>query len=279
MVNRKELNPEAGPAAAYGARLRSEREARGWRQDDLAERMGYSGRHVSGVETTRKSPSRPFSVAVDVAMELTGTTASFERQWGQIRHGALREGFPEYVSQESRAVEIRLYDVGIIPGLAQTPEYAQAHEDGHVERGSLTPEQASERVSVLVERQATLVRARPPMVFVVMDESCLHHAVGGADVMRAQLQHLVEVAARPNWIVQVASHTLGARRAFNLPVSLLTLSDRSVICYAESQSQGHLDRSNATVLPVLKAYHQFQGEALSPAASVAMIEQLRKDIP
>ncbi|NJQ15139.1 helix-turn-helix domain-containing protein [Streptomyces bohaiensis] len=279
MVNRKELNPEASPEAAYGARLRSAREARGWRQDDLADRIGYSGRHVSGVETTRKSPSRPFSVAVDIALELVGTAESFERQWGEIRHGALLNGFPEYVVHEGRAVEIRLYDVGIIPGLLQTPEYAQAQEDGHVERGAITGEQASERVAFLAGRQAALFRPKPPMMFVVMDESCLHHAVGGPSVMRAQLQHLVDVAARPNWIIQVAPHSLGARRSFNLPVNLLTLTDRSVICYAESQSQGHLDRSSASVMPMLTAYHQLQGEALSPAASVAMINQTRKGLP
>ncbi len=97
--------------------------------------------------------------------------------------------------------------------------------------------------------------------------------------MDAQLQRLVEVAARPNWIIQVAPSDLGARRAFNLPVNLLTLADRSVLCYAESQTQGHLDRDSTSVLPMLTAYHQLQGEALSPAASVAMINQFRKGTP
>jgi transcriptional regulator with XRE-family HTH domain len=279
LVNRKELNPEAGPEAAYSARLRSAREARGWKQDDLGERIGYSGRHVSGVETGHKPPTRRFSVAVDTALGFEGTADSFEREWREIKHGVLLQGFPEYVAHEGRAVEIRLYEIGIIPGLLQTPEYAQAQEDGHVERGSVTSEQAAERVSFLAERQAALVRARPPMVFVVMDESCLRQAVGGPEIMSPQLQRLVEVAARPNWILQVAPFDIGARRAFNLPVNLLTLADRSVICYAESQSQGHLDRESASVLPMLTAYHQLQGEALSPAASVAMINQVRKGTP
>ncbi|MBB1245616.1 helix-turn-helix domain-containing protein [Streptomyces durbertensis] len=279
MVNRKDLNPEAGPEAAFGARLRSAREARGWKQDDLGVRIGYSGRHISGVETCHKSPTRRFSIALDAAFGTEGTADSFEREWREIKHGILLEGFPEYVGYEGRAVEIRLFEVGIIPGLLQTPEYAQAQEDGHVERGSITSDQAAERVSYLADRQAALQRLRPPMVFVVMDESCLRHAVGGAEVMDAQLQHLVDVAARPNWIIQVAPSTLGARRAFNLPVNLLTLADRSVMCYAESQAQGHLDRESASVMPMLTAYHQLQGVALSPAASVDMINQLRKGSP
>lgn len=117
------------------------------------------------------------------------------------------------------------------------------------------------------------------MLFVTMDESCIRRPVGGADVMDAQLARLQEFAELPNTLLQVAPYAIGERRTFDLPVNLLTLSDRSVICYAESQSKGHLDRESASVLTMLTAYHQLQGEALSPAASMAMISQLRKGTP
>ncbi|GAA5613802.1 hypothetical protein Spla01_04991 [Streptomyces platensis] len=55
--------------------------------------------------------------------------------------------------------------------------------------------------------------------------------------------------------------------------------DRSLICYAESQAQGILDRESTSLVPVLTAYHQLQAEALSQAAAVAMISKLRKGIP
>ncbi|MGZ2356099.1 helix-turn-helix domain-containing protein [Streptomyces sp. 372A] len=279
MVNIKELNPDASPQAAYGARLRRMREARGWIQDHIATMVGCTGRHVSAIETGRKSATLPFSRRLDVALELVGTPESFEREWREMRHGSLLEGFPEYVGYEARAVEIRLFEVGIVPGLMQTQAYAQAVAGGDLKRGSITPEQADERVSFLLERQAVLTRPRPPMVFVVMDESCLLQAVGGAKVMNAQLERLEELAALPNWFVHVAPFAIGARRAFNLPVNLLTLSDRSVVAYAESQAQGHVDREPSFVVPMLTAYHQLQGEALSQAASVAKISQLRKGTP
>ncbi|WP_335936469.1 helix-turn-helix domain-containing protein [Streptomyces sp. PTD5-9] len=279
MVNRRELNPEASPEAAYGARLRSAREERGWKQDDLGVRIGYSGRHVSGVENAHKPPTRRFSLAVDAAFGLEGTADAFEREWREIRHGVLLQGFPEYVGFEGRAVEIRLYNIGIIPGLLQTPEYTRALAYSAVRRGAITPDQAEERVAFLAERQAALERPQPPMVFVAMDESCIRRPVGGADVMDAQLARLQEFAELPNTLLQVAPYEIGERRTFDLPVNLLTLSDRSVVCYAESQSQGHLDRESASVLPMLTAYHQLQGEALSPAASMAMISQLRKGTP
>ncbi|MEU3652062.1 helix-turn-helix transcriptional regulator [Streptomyces sp. NPDC032161] len=279
MVNRKELNPESSPEAAYGARVRRLREDRGWSQEDLAGRVAYSSQHISAVETARKPPTLPFARKADLVFGTTGTADSFEREWREMRHGVLLEGFPEYVGYEGRAVEIRLFEIGLVPGLLQTPEYARALADGDVWRGSITPEQADERVAFLAGRQAALAGPRPPMVLVVMDESCLHHAVGGTEVMTAQLERLVEVAALPNWMLQVSPFGIGARRSFNLPLYLLTLSDRTVMSYAESAQQGRLERETASVVPLLTAYHQLQAEALSQAESVALINQLRKGLP
>ncbi|MFD4663889.1 helix-turn-helix domain-containing protein [Streptomyces halstedii] len=275
-MNRKELNPDASPQAAYGARLRSLREARGWTQEDLAAHIGYSSVHISAVETGRKPPTLRFSLSTDKALTLTGGTDSFERQYRKIRQGALLEGFPEYLRYEGQAVEFRLYEIGIIPGLLQTPEYARVLADSAVRRCAIAPEQADERVSFLAERQVALVRDRPPMMFVIMDESCIRRPVGGSAVMSAQLKRLAEFADSPNSLLQIAPYEIGERRTFDLPVNLLTLPDRSVICYTESQAQGNLDRESTSVMPMLTAYHQLQAEALSQAASVAMIEQVRK---
>ncbi|AXE78401.1 helix-turn-helix domain-containing protein [Streptomyces atratus] len=273
LVNRKELNPEASPQAAFGARLRRLREERGWTQDHVGALVGCTGRHISALETGRKSPTLPFSRRVDVALDTTNTADSFEREWREIKHGNLLEGFPEYVGYEGRAAEIRLFQIGIVPGLLQTPEYAKALANGDVWRGSITPEQAEERVSFLAQRQAALTRARPPMLIVVMDESCIRRPIGGPEVMESQIQKLADIAALPNTVLQVAPFGIGERRPFNLPVNLLTLPDRSMVSYAESHSQGNVDRESASVLPLLTAYHQLQAEALSQTASVAMIKQ------
>ncbi|MEV0022375.1 Scr1 family TA system antitoxin-like transcriptional regulator [Streptomyces atroolivaceus] len=274
-MNRKELNPESSPQAAYGARLRRSREARGWKQEDLAARMEYSSTHISAVETGRKVPTLRFSRSTDRALGIGGTKDSFEREWAEIRNGSLLEGFPEYVGYEGRAVEIRLFEIGLVPGLLQTPQYARALAQGEVQRGAITPEQADERVSFLAERQAALTRRRPPMMLVVMDESCIRHQVGGDEVMGPQLQRLVDFAALPNTVLQVSPFDVGARRAFNLPVNLLTMADRSMVGYAESQAQGHVDRETTYVLSVLTAYHHLQAEALSQGASVAMIQAMK----
>ncbi|MFG2407507.1 Scr1 family TA system antitoxin-like transcriptional regulator [Streptomyces brevispora] len=276
MVNRKELSPEASPGAAFGQRLRQARDERGWTQDELGVRMGYTGTHISAVETGRRPPTNRFARSADRAL---GAGDKFERQTRALKNTALLEGFPDYVRQEVRAVEIRLFELGLVPGLLQTPEYAAAITSGAVRRGAITEQQAEDRLALLAERQASLDRTPPPLVYAVLDESCILRPVGGPRVMAAQLDRLVAFAELPSTVLQVAPFDLGERRAFDLPLYILTLPDRSLMSYAESAQQGQLEQDMKFVQPLLTAYHQLQAEAASQAASVAMINEVRKGAP
>ncbi|MFD9423265.1 MULTISPECIES: helix-turn-helix transcriptional regulator [unclassified Streptomyces] len=276
MVNRKALDPEASPMQAFGQCLRQARDERGWTQDELGVRMGITGSHVSAVETGRRPPTNRFARSADSALR---TGDKFERQTRALKNTALLEGFPEYVRQEVRAAEIRLYEVGVIPGLLQTPDYAATLEADAVRREAITAEQASERVALVAERQAALARSPSPLIFAVLDEGCILRPMGDPAVMDAQFAQLLEFAERPNTLLQIAPFRMGARRPFSLPITVLTLPDRSLVSYAESSQRGHLERETSFVLPILTAYHQLQAEALSQAASVAMIEQVRKGTP
>ncbi|WP_411977580.1 DUF5753 domain-containing protein [Streptomyces brevispora] len=178
-----------------------------------------------------------------------------------------------------RAVEIRLYEVGVIPGLLQTQEYASALGDSTVRRGVASREQADERIALVAQRQASLTRTPPPLVFAVLDESCLLRPIGGSARMDAQFARLVEFSELPNTVLQVAPFDMGVRRPMTLPVTVLTMPDRSLMSYAESANRGHLERDSVSVLPLLTDHHQLQAEALPRAASVAMISQLRKGNP
>ncbi|GAA2374649.1 hypothetical protein GCM10010246_81950 [Streptomyces cuspidosporus] len=143
----------------------------------------------------------------------------------------------------------------------------------------ITAEQAQERVAFVAERQAALVRTPPPLVFVVLDESCVRRPIGEPAVMDAQFTRLLEFAELPNTVLQLAPFDMGTRRPFDLPLYILTMSDRSLVSYAESTQRGHFERESTSVVPLLTAYHQLQAEAPSQAQSVAMISQLRKGTP
>lgn len=203
----------------------------------------------------------------------------FVRKALDIKTSALLEGFPAYVAKESKAEELRLFTLGIVPGALQTLDYARAIAAGAVQRGSITQDQADERVAYLARRQANLRREPPPVIHAVLDESCIRRPVGGPAVMAAQLDYLAFFAGLPNTLLQIAPYGMGEARAFDLPVYILTLPDRSLMSYAESAQQGNLERDSGAVLPTLTAYYQLQGLALSQAESVALISQLRGELP
>jgi transcriptional regulator with XRE-family HTH domain len=200
-MRRTELDPSAGPGAAFGVQLRRSREAMGFSQVGFGKVIGYSDTFISCVERATRNPSYDFAVKSDGAL-LTGGT--LELMWWSIGHTSLLEGLPEYVAREAKAMELRMFDLGVIPGLFQTKAYAEALAAADVKRGSITDEQAHERVTYLLARQKRLERKNGPLVHAVLDESCLRRFVGGASIMRGQLERLEELADDPEKIIQVA---------------------------------------------------------------------------
>ncbi|MFJ6697555.1 Scr1 family TA system antitoxin-like transcriptional regulator [Streptomyces sp. NPDC091272] len=273
MVNKKDLGFDGSPVPPFGARLRRLREERGWTQKRLASLVGCTEQHISAVETGRRAPTNQFAAGADTAFK---TGDYFARHSRTARRRALIEGFPQYLEHEARAAEIRLYEVGVVPGLLQTPEYSATLEADAVRRGAISQEQAEERVALVARRQASLVRSPPPLVIAVLDESCIRRPMGSPAIMNAQLARLLEFADQPTALLQIAPFTMGERRPFSLPVTVLTLPDRPLMSYAESAQRGHLERESAFVLPLLSAYHQLQVGALSQAESLAMINEVRK---
>ncbi|MFI6156506.1 Scr1 family TA system antitoxin-like transcriptional regulator [Kitasatospora sp. NPDC051170] len=275
-MNKVELDPDSSPVAKFGAQVRSAREAKGWTQEELALAIGYSPTHISAVETGRRPPTARLARELDKAF---GLENFFVRKSRDLKSSTILEGFPEYVAYESKAVELRLFDLGIIPGLLQTPAYARAIAAGAVRRGSITEDQAEERVAYLARRQANLRRENPPQIHAILDESCLRRPVGGSATMAAQLDALVAFARMPNTVLQVAPYAIGEERTFDLPVNILTLPDRSLMAYAESAIQGQLERDSGAVPPMLTAYYQLQALAHSQAVSVGLIGQLGEELP
>jgi transcriptional regulator with XRE-family HTH domain len=275
MVNVRQLDPTTSPLHAFGVQLRRFREAKNLTQAQLGKLMRYSASLISYVEQAKKRPLLLFAQRADIALETGGT---LELMWWQLYHSAFIEGFPQYAAHEAEAVAIRLFQIGLIPGLLQTKEYATAWEAGNVRRGRATQEEADERVAFLLARQQLFERVPAPTVRAVLDEGCLRRPIGGPAVMAGQLRRLEQLAQRPNVIIQVAPYSLGADRPFTHPVTLLTLPDRTVIAYTETEQRGYLERDADAVAVLTADYDDLQVEALPQAASLAMIREARKEL-
>ncbi|MDV9169269.1 helix-turn-helix transcriptional regulator [Streptomyces sp. W16] len=114
-----------------------------------------------------------------------------KRGWWHTYRDVMPDWFAAYLSLEQAALQVRAYENEFVHGLLQTEEYARALLGAG---NPHAPTEATERrVALRMRRQELLTREAPPRVWVVMDETVLRWPVGGTAVMRAQVDHLIEV--------------------------------------------------------------------------------------
>ncbi|WP_328582723.1 helix-turn-helix domain-containing protein [Streptomyces sp. NBC_00370] len=146
----------------------------------------------------------------DVSAFLQMTDEANKPGWWQRFHDVLPDWFSGYVSLEEAAKTIRCYEPHFVPGLLQTEAYARAIlTSGEV--GRANPGRIDRTVALRLERQALLTREEnPPTFWVVMDETVLRRPVGSSpDIMRAQVERLLEATELPNVTLQIAELAAG----------------------------------------------------------------------
>jgi transcriptional regulator with XRE-family HTH domain len=184
--------------ARLGAELKAQRLARGWIQVDLGKKLGYSGSLVSDVERGDRTASEDFAKRCDEAFTLPGT---FLRLWEDLQREDFPTWFAPIVPIERESVKIAGWEPSAVPGLLQTEQYARALVRA---RRPQDDEEATERtVRARMDRQGILSRPKLPLLWYVIHEGVLRHAVGGSEVMAPQLDKLIKAAETPAVVLQV----------------------------------------------------------------------------
>ncbi|MER7585554.1 helix-turn-helix transcriptional regulator [Kitasatospora sp. NPDC097691] len=274
-MNKKKIDPESSPWAPFGIQLRNFREARGLKLEQLAPLLECSPSHLSYIELAHRPPSRKLAELADEAL---GTGGTLLLMWYQLKNAAILEGFPEYARYEGLAEQIRIFEVDVVNGLLQTRAYATAIEMGYVRQTDASERLAEERIEFRLARQKILDRTSPPLLHVVLDESCLRRIVGGRDVMVEQLLHLEQMTTRRNVVIQVVPFSLGEDRPFTHMATLLTMPNRKVLAYGEIEQRGYIDRDTKSVAALARSYDRLAIEALGQAESRAFIRAARRDL-
>ncbi|MEV6112834.1 helix-turn-helix transcriptional regulator [Streptomyces sp. NPDC052109] len=134
-----------------------------------------------------------------------------KRGWWHTYRDVMPDWFAAYLSLEQAALQVRAYENQFVHGLLQTEDYARAllgAENPHA-----SAEATERRVALRMRRQELLTRETPPRLWVVMDETVLRWPVGGPQVMRAQIDHLVEVNRLPQVTLQLMPFANGPHPA------------------------------------------------------------------
>lgn len=129
----------------------------------------------------------------------------------------------EYVGLEAEAVEIKAFQIDLMPGLLQTEAYTRAITWSA--DPTRNPDEVERLVAIRRERQARLESDDPPQLWVVIDESALRREVGGADVMRAQLAYLLDVMKLPRVSIQALPFGSGAHAAMGTAFTIFRLPE------------------------------------------------------
>ncbi len=130
--------------------------------------------------------------------------------------------FEMYLGLEQASSVIRMYEPQFVPSLLQTRQVARTIIQ--LDHPSASADDIERRVILRITRQEILTQPNAPNVWAVIDEAALWRS-DGHSAMRAQIQHLIEMAELPNVTLQVIPIHSGAQAAAGGPFTILRFSE------------------------------------------------------
>ncbi|MEV5143621.1 helix-turn-helix transcriptional regulator [Streptomyces sp. NPDC052727] len=267
-----------------GSQLRRLREARGITREAAGYSIRASESKISRMELGRVS----FKTRdVEDLLTLYGITDETEREsllslareanvagWWHSYTDVLPSWFPTYVGLEGAASLIRVYEVQFVHGLLQTEEYARAVVRRGMKGASVAD--VERRVALRLERQKYLFADNAPEFHIVLDEAALRRPYGDREVMRGQLQHLIDISERPNVRLQIMPFSLGGHSGESGAFTILSFpeSDLSDVVYLEQLTSAlYLDKRE-DVAQYEQALKELQQDSPGPDESRDLLRGL-----
>lgn len=280
----------SGPTArrlVLGGQLRRLREASGISREDAGYEIRGSGSKISRLELGRVGFKER-----DVADLLTlyGVDDETERAtflemvresnqpgWWHRYSDLVPTWFQDYVGLEESASRIQTYEIQFVPGLLQTEEYAWAIASQG--RPEAVEDEVARRVRLRMHRQRLLHQPKPPRLWAVIDEAVLHRPIGGPDVLRGQIDHLLEITKLPTVSLQVLPFDLG-RSGAEGAFSILRFAEPEIpdIVYLEHLCGAlYLDKSEDVEI-YTKASHRLAVDAQTPEDTRKTLMAVRRNL-
>ncbi|MEU9199260.1 helix-turn-helix transcriptional regulator [Streptomyces sp. NPDC048332] len=196
--------------------------------------------------------------------------------WWHSYRDAVPSWFTAYVSLESGAKTLRTYEPQYVTGLLQTPAYAHAVLRGGLPHGS--EEELERRVQLRLHRQKLLEGEDAPTLWVVMEEAVLHRVVGGAPVMREQLERLLDVSELAHVSIDIVPFAAGAHFGACAPFTYFRFEEPELpdVVYSELLSASVYLDQRADVVSHLEA-HSRMALMTSSEDSRALLNRMRKE--
>ncbi|GGJ26874.1 helix-turn-helix domain-containing protein [Streptomyces brasiliensis] len=272
-----------------GVQLTGFREDAGLAQDQAARALGFSAAKLSRIESG-KGRKPPTEADVHALLKLYGTDeyessvllrllkrAGEPGWWQRYDKRLMPEWFDRLVGLQEAAAAIRTFEIQYVPGLLQTPAYTRAV----VKRGLPTaPEsEVRRRVELRTRRARLLQREGAPQLWAIIDESVLLRVLGGPDVMREQLAHLLDMAQRRHVTVQIVPLDVTNASAPAIPVTYLRFGglDLPDVVYLEHIRSANFLEDRDETEEYRVALDRLADEALQPRQSIELLAKIMEE--
>jgi transcriptional regulator with XRE-family HTH domain len=209
---------------------------------------------------------------------LTLSRQAKERGWWQSYGSAIPEWFQVYVGLEAEASSVRVYESELVHGLLQTPDYYRAFL--RAAPAAADEDEAERKIEVRLARQERLTGDDPPDYWAVLNEAVIRRVVGGADVMRKQLDHIAEMAKLPHVNVQVLPFGAGVHPAMDGSFEILGFPEPTdpAVVYLENQAGSLYLEEEPEIDRYERMFSHLIAKALDPEESRRMIARVARDL-
>lgn len=188
-----------------------------------------------------------------------------QRGWWQRSAPTYADRVETLLSLESRALTITCVEPVVVPGLLQTGEYTRAIM---IESGLVDDNDVEDRMITRLRRHSVLLRRNPPGLLAIIDELALRRVVGGRDVLRRQLEHLVEMAQRPNIVIRVLLNADRAHAAIDGGFVVIRRPEGTPVIFLEHLTSSLFMEEREEVRQYESVTRELLNHALDPAESV-----------
>ncbi|MEU1878031.1 helix-turn-helix transcriptional regulator [Streptosporangium sp. NPDC020072] len=267
-----------------GRDLRQLREQAGLLADEAARRLGWSPAKISRIENARTAPS---VTDVSNACDLYGADSATKAGLIELCREAGQRGWwtaysdvftGSYIALEAEAKRIRMWEPLLIPGLLQSEGYAR--EVISSGRPDLSKPEVQRRVDARMIRKLRMVGPSAPTLHAVIDEAVFQRPLGGSELMKHQLDDILQVVDWPNIIIQVLP--------IRAPVVVASMEGRFCVMsfgdsgdpdvgYAEGPAGEVYVEADGQVRRLMLLFERLADVALSPEESAAFIAAARSE--
>lgn len=180
------------------------------------------------------------------------------------------------IGLEQEAKAITCYSMYYIPALLQTSDYASAIIRAIASK--IEPSILQQRVEARLRRQQLLDGPGRPRYRVLLDEAVLHRPVGGAVLMAAQLDNILQAARHEKVTVQVIPFDIGAHAAADGYFTLLEFDGPNLkpVVFLEGLTGIHYLEREDEIARYRENVESLRDSALSPRDSQALMAKRRE---